>query len=237
MVNALDGLIDNRNFFLLKELEKVYSIRVELVNDTNEYRCFSTTNQAIIYVPQLDICTDSFTHELLHLYLKVKKISTVAELKSQIIGLEVLPKIYPIRLMEHIGNCLDHLMILPIYLELGFDKCKFLSDYHVNKCTEQEIAKIKKGWKHRFLHNSKMIDLYIGKYFAVKACPNLDFNYSISLNKLRKIDNNLFSINEKLIDNWLELDINLQNVGDNCDTLIRNYIGNMRNWVQSKRIS
>jgi len=236
MMSILDGLMDDKNLALLRKLEKVHIIKIEVVNNTSEYRCCSRKSNSTIYVPKSDICADSFTHELLHIYLRFKEIFVGANLKSSIRGVEGLSKIYSDGLLEHIGNCLDHLMMLPIYLELGCDRSKFIIDYHKNKCTNHELEKIKRNWKKRFTYNSKMIDFYLGKYFAIKACPNLDFDYSDSLEGLSKIDKRLFLINEKLVNNWLQVDIDSQNIEDGFRTIVRNYVYDMESWIKLKRI-
>jgi len=81
-----------------------------------------------------------------------------------------------------------------------------------------------------------MIDFYLGKYFAIKACPNLDFDYSDSLEGLSKIDKRLFLINEKLVNNWLQVDIDSQNIEDGFRTIVRNYVYDMESWIKLKRI-
>ena len=173
----IDGLLDNRNSTLFKELEKNYTIKIELVNDTMKYECYSINNNSIIYVPESNICADSFTHELLHVYLRSKGIFIGARLKRKIQSSKKISIIYSEPLLEHIGNCLDHIKILPIYLELGFDRNKFLIDYDTKKCTNQEVEQIKKYWKQGLINNAQVIEFYLEKYFAIKACPNIDFDY------------------------------------------------------------
>ena len=77
----IEGLIDNRNSELFKELSKNYEIEVELVHHTNEYGCYSINNSSTIYVPESNICADSFTHELLHIYLRSKEIYIGSRIK------------------------------------------------------------------------------------------------------------------------------------------------------------
>lgn len=184
----IDGLLDSRNSTLYKELEKNYTIKIELVNDTMKYECYSINNNSIIYVPESNICADSFTHELLHVYLRSKGIFIGARLKRKIQSSKKISIIYSEPLLEHIGNCLDHIKILPIYLELGFDRNKFIIDYDMKKCTNLEIEQIKKHWKQGLINNAQVIEFYLEKYFAIKACPNIDFNYGICLQELIQID-------------------------------------------------
>ena len=68
----LAGLVDNRNTTLLNELKQNYKIEVKLVNDTDKYTCHSIDQKSTIYVPKTRICPESFTHELLHIFLRSK---------------------------------------------------------------------------------------------------------------------------------------------------------------------
>ena len=233
----IDGLLDNRNSTLFKELEKNYTIKIELVNDTMKYECYSINNNSIIYVPESNICADSFTHELLHVYLRSKGIFIGARLKRKIQSSKKISIIYSEPLLEHIGNCLDHIKILPIYLELGFDRNKFIIDYDTKKCTNQEVEQIKKYWKQGLINNAQVIEFYLEKYFAIKACPNIDFDYGIYLQELIQIDKKLFSINEKLIKRWSEMKIDSQDVlEDNYIIIAEDYIDEMINWAKSVKI-
>ena len=69
--------------------------------------------------PKNRICADSFTHELLHIYLRSKGVFIGARLKRKLQSSKTLSIIYSEPLLEHLGNCLDHIKMLPIYLELG----------------------------------------------------------------------------------------------------------------------
>ncbi len=233
----IDGLVDSRNISLLKELEKNYTIKVELVSDTKEYGCYSINNSSTIYVPESNICSDSFTHELLHIYLRSKGIFIGARLKRKIQLSESLSIIYTELLLGHIGNCLDHIKMLPIYLKLGFDRSKFIIDYKKKKCTKKEVKQIKNYWNQGMKYNAQVIEFYLEKYFAIKACPNIDFNYENILKELSQIDEKLFSINEKLVNRCLEMKIDLEDaLEDDYIIIAESYIEEMKNWVKSKMI-
>lgn len=235
MKYQIKGLVDNRNSTLLKELEKNYSIKVELVDNTLEYGCYSINHSSTIYVPKSNICSDSFTHELLHIYLRSKGIFIGARLKRKTQNSEILSQIYTEPLLDHIGNCLDHIKILPIYLNLGFERSKFLIDFEKKKCTKQEVEQIKRYWKQGTKYNSQVIEFYLEKYFAIKACPNTDFYYGNIIQELSQIDEKLFSINEKLINRWLEMKIEPQDIlEDDYVIIAEDYLYEMSNWVKSK---
>ena len=235
--NMRKGLLDSRNSSLFEELKKNYEIEVELVNHTNDYGCYSINNTSTIYVPKSNICTDSFTHELLHVYLRSKEIFIGARLKRLIQPSRTLSIIYLEPLLEHIGNCLDHIKMLPIYIDLGFDKRKFLVDYESNKCTIQEVDQIKRYWKQGIIYNAQVIEFYLEKYFAAKACPNENIDYENSLKGLNQIDEKLFSINEELIQRWIEMKIDSQDIlEDDYKKIVGDYLDKMEDWAKSKII-
>ena len=227
------GLIDNRNAALWEELNEHYEIKIELVNDTPKYGCYSIENTSTIYVPESKINAASFTHELLHIYLRSKGIFLGARLTRLIRLSKTLSKIYSEPVLEHIGNCLDHIKMLPLYLDLGFDRREFLSDYEQNKCTIEEVGQIKKYWKQGATYNAQVIELYLEKYFAAKACPNEEMDYGNSLQELSQIDEKLFSIQEQLIKRWKVMKMDVPN---DYKLIAESYLAEMEDWVKSKTI-
>lgn len=207
--------LDHRNQDLWNELCENFSIRLEYSKEDN-YACFCQGKQASLFVDRDSVCRDSFTHELLHIYLKSKDIYLGNSIRLLVSYDEVLSKILSDNLLEHIGNCLDHIKMLPIYLDKGFRVDKFLSDYTEPKCTENEITLIRQyinapnSWK-------QAADLYIGKYFAIKSCPNLSFDYSHYLKQLNGIDSELYEILDKFWNGWINFDIY------NQDAIFNNY--------------
>jgi hypothetical protein len=190
------GLIDNRNEKLWNDLNTTHSINIDLSNYPN-YACDSIGNNSTILIPKDDICIDSFTHELLHIFIRQKELFFGSSLENLIRGNDILNQIFSDNLIEHFGNCIDHIKMLPIYLELGFDKRKFITDYDVNKCTKAEIQQLKDNFKIGRNYYGEAIDFYIGKYIAIKSDPKQHINYPKSLTELKKIDSKLFGILDK----------------------------------------
>jgi hypothetical protein len=178
------GLIDSRNIELWTALSKVREISIKREKQ-NIYSAYSIDNKTTIYVPIDGNDPASFTHELLHVFLRTKKVYIGAGLQISIKESKVLSKIFSDNLIEHIGNCLDHIKMFPLFVNLGYEPDKFLSDYSENKLTNNEILCIKKHFFTRFfkkvLYNKTAIDFYIGKYFAAISCPNTTFDYTSQL--------------------------------------------------------
>lgn len=208
------GLIDKRNEKLWNDLNKTHSIDIELSGCSN-YACDSFENNSIILIPKDDICIDSFTHELLHILIRQKGLYFGSSLKNLIRGNEILNQILSDNLIEHFGNCIDHIKMLPIYLKLGFNKNKFITDYDVNKCSKADIQQLKDNFKIGRKYYGEAVDFYIGKYIAIKADPKKHINYPKSLNELKKLDSKLYAIIDKCIDDWKKMPLEKENIWDN----------------------
>lgn len=228
------GLIDSRNQKLWKKLNETHSISVQL-SDCPNYACYSENNESIVYVTENNIDINSFTHELLHIFIRQKEIFIGSSIKLLINGNETLSKVFSNDLIEHFGNCLDHIKMLPIYLELGFDKKKFITDYDVNKCSKSEVQALKNGFKVRGTYYYEFVDYYIGKFIAIKSDPKQHINYPKSLKELKNIDSNLFDILENLINEWVEMPIEKVNIwDDDYHSISYKFYENLLNWTKSK---
>jgi hypothetical protein len=234
-MKELNGLIDNRNRQLFQDLSSVYEIDVQFGN-CNDYSCFSKNNHSIIYVPNADKNPASFTHELLHIYLRTKSVFIGAGLKGCINDNVVLKNLFDDNLLEHIGNTLDHVKMLPLFTELGFDKADFITDYNQDKLTDSELESIKSkfnaNWFFKSLYNKQAFKLFIGKFFAAKACPNSTFNYADKLSRLKSINQRLYEINEKFFNAWADFDINdTDPITGSYHILLFDYVEALENWT------
>lgn len=233
----LKGLIDSRNESLWNELNSFYSINVITENNRTEYGCYSKGKISTIYVPLNNKNPAFFTHELLHLLIRKKDVFIGAALQRGLVASSSLKRIYSLKLIEHIGNCLDHIKMLPIYLELGYNKNLFLSDFQIDKCPEKDLINIERNFKSWWIYNGSAIDAFIGKHFAIKACPNAQINYRPKLERLKKINQELFTINQNIFDNWGKVDINEQDIlAFNYNDVAIAYQDAMENWVRGKQI-
>jgi len=210
-MNNLVGLLDNRNEKLFQDLKSVHNIDVQFEN-RNDYACFSKDDHSTIYVPVSDKNPSSFTHELLHIYLRTKDVFIGAALKLDINDNHVLKGYFDDHLIEHMGNTLDHVKMFPLFTQLGFKQPDFIADFEVDKLTDAEIETIKSKfgakWFFKTLKFNQAFKLFIGNYFAVKACPNSNFNYEHKLSRLREIHPELYDINETFFNAWTAFDYN-----------------------------
>jgi hypothetical protein len=234
------GLIDNRNLELWNTLRSIHEIEICKENRP-DYLASSNSSKTTIYVPLNNLDSASFTHELLHIYLRTKQVFIGGGLVLSINDSQVLSKIFSDDLLDHIDNCLDHIKMLPEFLRFGYNKNKFISDYSINKLTKEEIAKIKKhfttGTFFSKVYYAKVIDAFIGKFFAANACPNDSFDYAKQLVELQKIDTDLFQVLDTFLTNWKNFDYNNTDpITGNYHMLLFDFIENLEKWTRGKII-
>ena len=66
-------LIDKRNETLWNEIVSKCQFDVQ-ASANAEYACYSKSDAVIFFVPLNNYCPDSFTHELLHVYIRLKEV-------------------------------------------------------------------------------------------------------------------------------------------------------------------
>jgi len=239
----IDELLDYRNKHLWENLINVCDINID-VGDYNNYGVFSKGETHLIYIPKNQLCISSFTHELLHIYLETKSIR-IGNLMLIYIKEKKLAKIVLTEgLLEHIGNCLAHIKMLPIFEQMGFDKSEFLSDYNVNKLEAKEIKDLKgnfkkKTWYGRTYYDKTNIDLYIGKFFAANACPNSNYNYTDGLSELKLINSGLYGILNEFLFKWINFDI--KKIDDaiqfaDYSLMQFEFVDSLENWFKNNRV-
>lgn len=229
-------LIDYRNESLWIELQGRYKIAFEQ-SDNAEYGCFSKNDNITFFIVPDNLCKDSFTHEMLHVYLRMNDCYIGAGLKRTINQSKILSAIMSDKLIEHMGNCLDHIKMLPIYLKMGFKREKFLFDYDIHKCPNDVLFTLKTNYWQGTRINPKAVDLYIGKLFAILADPNDSFDYSVQSNTLKKIDPMLYQITLDMIEYWNKIKIeNRQIIDDDYHSVLFEYYDNMKKWITKNRI-
>lgn len=231
-------LIDSRNSILWTQLKAKFNITFnESVN--GEYSCYSQNEDVMFYIVRDNICKDSFTHEMLHVYLRMNGCFISGGLQNTINKSKILTSMLTYDLIEHMGNCLDHIKMLPNFLNMGFERKKFLLDYEINKCSDEELVSLKRNYKIGNKVNPIAVDFYIGKIFAMMADPNDSFDYSPQLSIFEKIDPLLYGITMRLIDRWIEIKIEDRQIMDDDDyhSVLFEYYENMKEWISKTKIA
>lgn len=228
---------------LWEKLNSKYNITV-YPNTRGEYGISTKGQDAIIYVdPTKEPCTASFAHELLHLLIRSTQTYIGNAITLIVHENPILRLIMTDSLLQHIGNCLDHAKMLPLYLEMGFDRTLFIKDYATPKLTVEELKNIQQRFCRKSIfrktsYNPAIIDFYIGKYFAVKACPNNTIDYSYLLYELENVNQDLWLILDNFWTRWIEYDIFKQRkvFEEDYNTLGYEFTENIKKWLAHKTL-
>lgn len=234
----LDNLLDYKNKILWLKLKEQCTINVEY-HLHSWYSVYSQNDTHTVYIPQ-GVALDSaaFAHELLHIQISNEEMELPSGIRYLIWGRPSIAMYFTDDLIEHIINCFNHIKMLPEFLKLGYRPDEFISDYMENKFTDFEAYKIVSNFynKATSTYKSTAIDYYIGKYIAVKACPNTSFNYKKNLQSLSDLDSNLFAILEKFHNAWTAYDKATASIIVNPHSIASDFVDNMEKWSTGKVI-
>lgn len=234
------GLLDRKNLEQWNTLRNEYEIVIQKEKIIN-YSAYSENSKAIIYVPHDNLDSASFTHELLHVFLRTKRVFIASGFALSIKGNKRLSRILSEGLIEQAGNCMDHILIYPEFIHLGYPKERFISDYSINKLTDEDLEFINNNFYKQKLFRktycASAIDFFIGKYFAAKACPNDSFNYNDQLNKLKTIDPALYQVLETFFSKLKKFDYeDTDPITGSYHTFLLDFTSNLTNWTKGKHI-
>ncbi|MEP7376017.1 MAG: hypothetical protein ABI675_21655 [Chitinophagaceae bacterium] len=236
-----ETLIDSRNKAIWDEVTTKYDLSIQLYNG-REYRHQLFQGKAVILVPELNNSIELFTHELLHIYIRTKRLFITEYLLQRLKAEPLLYWSLTDNLFEQVGHYLEHLHILPIYLTCGFDRSNFFEDYELQPCSSLNIQLLYRGMK-KTPPSMAIIDLYINKFFAMKASLNASSNYNGYLEDLKEMNPALFSILDRFWKRWTGIDINsLHTTGSPYKKFTAEFVHELGNWTvkniyASKRIA
>ncbi|HLP13819.1 MAG TPA: hypothetical protein VK177_17935 [Flavobacteriales bacterium] len=200
----LSDYLNDKNRALYEEVSKEFEILIEFSNE-EYYSVYTEGDKAIIYVSKWP-CKASFTHELLHIWLLKMGFSITSKLKYDFINDDILATVYPRAMLDYVGNILEHVKFLPIYLKMGFGLKDFLYTFDTPVCTLKEIQWIKTSLEYPILWKTAA-EHFIGNFFAVRANVNAKLNYDDCLLFLKATDDDLYCILEQFYVEWEKLDL------------------------------
>ncbi|WP_211356715.1 hypothetical protein [Aquimarina intermedia] len=225
-------LLDRRNLELWNYLLKQYKIHLKKSSEQN-YITRYTNDTVTICINEDNIHPAPFTHELLHIYLKVKKILIASDFINKI---EQYPQLYFLfsnSLKNHIGNCMEHSKILPIFIKLDFKREDFVSDYDEIIMDEEQMEKLELDFLKDNIYSRQAIDVYIGKFFSIKSNSNEQYDYQTYLNAFEKLEPSLFKILNIFWTNWSQFDI--ENA-DGYENFLDVFLKNLNKWMQQETV-
>lgn len=188
------------------------------------------------YLPSSAPSADAFTHELLHLLISKKEVYITSSLKIQLQN-PIFTHILKSDLAEHIGNCLEHNKMLPIYLALGFEQNKFLFDYYEHKFGPMDRYLIQTYITEPNRLWGEAVNNYVAKYFAMQACPNEAFDYSADLRSLALLEPKLYQILDQCWVAWEKFDINIDDpIYNSYQAITFDFVSALESWITQKRL-
>lgn len=200
-------LIDDRNRDLWEELNQQYRIVIKENSETGYLTNFKE-DVITVFIDKENLDPAPFTHELLHIYLKFKCVLVAGELRDRVTENKNLSIIFSVSLQDQLGNALEHQKMISLYRERGFENEKFVRDYEIKIMDTQQLHYLLTSYRQRGSYSRDAVDVYIEKFFSMKASNNRDFDYSPYYQRLKSLDTTLFQILDRFWSNWLQYDIN-----------------------------
>lgn len=230
MKTKFPGLLNEQNMDLWKDLNNVFKIELEESLEEG-YLTYFDNGIVIIEVDKEHLTPAAFTHELLHVYLKAKGVEVIWDLKEKIQENKDLRALFSTSLRVHLGNCLEHVKMLPIFLSRGFKNEDFIMDYYKKILNDEQMWELEQAYFRNGKPELGMVDMYIGKFFSMRASNNPDFNYSVFFERLKQLDANLYKINQCFWEAWENYKI-----GDPREKylpFLNDYLEDLKSWKQA----
>lgn len=228
-------LIDPRNEDIFEKVQSKFEVSFE-PSYNGEHSVYNIENSITFYIPVGVYSVDAFTHELLHAYIDYYEAYIGGNFKNTMWQSNILKQLLDLPLAEHITNSIAHTLMLPLYLERGFERNMFLLDYHEFKAEPGFVGQIARYYKQGALYNLSAIRNFIGKYFAFKCDPNPVFNYDAELLQLKKIDPQLYQILEAYFTRWAGYDFTADPLSEYRGINADLYTG-LKPWMNGKRFA
>ncbi len=224
-----NSLIDSRNSDLWKYLLERYIIDV-YHSEYGNSQIKSIGDDYLIILNDKEIINEVFTHELLHLYVidKYFNISTyLSKLRERYQFLFLFIQKEDI---YYIHNILSHLIMLPIYIKLGYKSDTFLPSLDIEhiKNNIEPIRNITLSCAK--FEDSSTADFI--RYAIMMLSESWHYDYSEHLDILKEKDADLFKITEDLVVNWKDTDNT-----EELKLLLDKFMESLNDWIIKKRQS
>ncbi len=235
----LEGLVDERNRELWEDLNSAYNIEL-IYTKREDYMIHSQGMNATIFIKEDDICGASFTHELLHLWIRKHNCFIGIHLDKSLRYDSDIGHFFHDYFLQFLGNAVDHMKMLPVFLAMGYPTKKFIRDYALDKLPEHEFLIIQRGlprktWFSTYYTKYCFLN-FIGKYFALMSCPNDSFDYPTRLAQLESLNPQLYEILERFSKGWVELELGSTDPMRISDhELVYQFVMELRNWIAGKK--
>jgi hypothetical protein len=234
MKEHLTILIDDKNIDLWNELSEIYEIEL-IASPEQNYMSKVSGNTATIFIYENDLSATSFTHELLHIYLKSKDVKIAEDFDKAIENSERINTLFSSGLKEHVISCLEHQLMLPIFLKMGYKNQLFTSDFNEPKMNTKMLDILLERYKNNGVYDREAVEFYIGTFFAMRSCNNTSFNYHKYYMAFQKLDKRLYILLSEFWLDWKTFDFN--DAEDDYDKILQYFIEDINGWISKKSIS
>ena len=123
---TIEDNINHQNIELWNELNSQYKFKLIQSKDEISWRVDTEKNPIEIYTSSSEPDIPSFTHEILHVYIESKGMSTDRDILNSMYGAASFLILTSNALFARIHNYCCHTKMFPYFLKMGFDESTFL---------------------------------------------------------------------------------------------------------------
>lgn len=203
---AIEKFLDSRNQKLYEQVSESFKVELYKILNSNDIQDpsiwklhYQGDTAKICYYEDTDT-NSSFTHELLHAYLLANDFTDTSVFLLDHLQNDSFAGLLFNSIIGHIQNIFAHQKMFSKFVEMGFRKEEFTSDYYQRPNIDRAIRLIERDFEKSGLPNEG-ICCYIASFYTLKDNRNPDNTGNFEqLNKhLRDKDSRLYKI---LSDNW-----------------------------------
>ncbi|MBD3584074.1 hypothetical protein [Flavobacterium selenitireducens] len=232
---SVTELLDGKNNALWESLSSIYSI--EIVTTLDQFHSvYSIYNSHTIGVPYNQISdTGGFTHELLHIEMDRIGLAFPAGLKLLVLAKPNVSSFFSNDLLNHFINSFAHIKMLPLFLQMGYTRKQFISDYVQDKLSYSFLNELKNSYFIKpGVISGRSVDAFIGQFASAVSCSNDTMNYPVKLEILKSIDPSLYDVLDKTYKDWLEVKEN--SIYPSPHTVSYEFVENLDSWASQRNI-
>lgn len=221
---TLKDNLNNQNIELWNKLSSQFDFKLIYTEKETSWRVNTETDPIEIYTSSKTANIPAFTHELLHVYIESKGMSSDRDVLNSMYGTDSFQILTKNALFARIHNYCSHTKMFPYFKEMGFDEYKFLNGRIRFGTFSYYILRIMFSFKKTL---GLAVTDFIGNTMALFN-DNESTNRKNTLNSLRKLQKlnpSLFKIVEDFNVEWRNSeDLNLAYYFQNFDNELNEWL-------------
>jgi hypothetical protein len=200
------------------------------INNKKIWTCTPQGDMAKFLFYENNRSIESFTHELLHLYLLKNGFKDSKKFISFIEADTYRESIFHRDLLGHINNVFAHEKMFPLYLK-DFNRELFVCDYHDRIPIEEYKNEIDQSFDVAGFPNEGL-KCFIATFFTVKDVRNPKFQeeYDVYLLYLENKNPSLYTVLNTIWDSWLA-----EEQVQNNKNVIENLMNEVVSWYKERQ--